>query len=716
MNLVLTLLAALSFLGPRDIDTRIGSTAAVSPTASIFGAGGEVYGNTIPCVTAPNGMNYWTPQTGISDKKGVTPYRYDAPQWMGFRASHWLDGSATQDYGSFFVIPGGEPLPMDHSLEEAQPGYYRFAGHELTGKGRAAIMRLSCDRLRFGANTQYNDANLVWDAASGEIRAENPVHRIYNGWGKLAGYSCWTVVRFNKKVAKVTPVGRIMFDVEFEDTPGPLLVRMGVSFTSLEGAARNLEGEIPSWDFEQARNEIEAVWAAELSKVEVSGGDPDVLRHFYTSLWRSSLSPRQVNDLGDEPDYDDFNLWDTFRGLHPLHTILRPHESGDMMQALVRKYERGGWMPIFPMWGSYTSAMIGDHAASVIADAYVKGIRNFDVAKAWEGIRKNCFETPCDSLYEDGRGRRALGPYMRLGYLPLEERVRFAFHANEQSSRTLEYAYDDWCASILARDFGTAADYEALSARAGNWRNVFDPRTLWVQGRHEDGTFLSEDNFLKKTSFITEGTPCHYSWFVPQDIPGLIELMGRDRFEERLDLMFSEGRYWHGNEPCHQIAYLYDYIGRPDKTAAAVADIMRTEYRNTPGGLSGNDDAGQLSAWYVFACLGFYPVCPGSGEYALGAPAFDRISIRLPSGRRFAIVRKGGARDARGGAGSRGEGDAVARGVADSAAGGGAGSVILSASEESTSISYKVGCRRLDRPFLSHSDILSGRRLTIRID
>ena len=672
MKILLTLLIAASVaFSPREIDTRIGCAVADSPTASIFGAGGEVVGNTIPCVTAPNGMTYWTPATCISDHKGASPYRWEAPEWMGFRGSHWLDGSATQDYGSFFIVPGCEPVPLDHTLEVAQPGYYRYGNHELTGAGRSAIMRLECNKLRFGANTQYNDATLVFDRKTGEIRAENPVHRIYNGWGKLAGYSSWAVVRFNKPVKSITPIGRIMFDIEFKDTPGPLMVRIGTSFTSADGAAHNLETEIPDWDFEAARERIEAVWAARLAQIEVEGGDPEVRRHFYTSLWRSSLSPRMVSDCDAEPDYDDFNLWDTFRALHPLHTILQPTESGEMMQALVRKYERGGWMPIFPMWGSYTSAMIGDHAASVIADAYTKGIRNFDYRKAWEGIRKNCFETPCDSLYEDGRGRRALEPYLRLGYLPLEEHVKYAFHANEQTSRTLEYAYDDWCASLLARELGTAEDYEALKQRAGNWRNVFDPRTKYAQGRHEDGTFLDEDNYLKKTSFITEGTPCHYSWFVPQDVEGLIEFVGRDLFEERLDLMFSENRYWHGNEPGNQIAYLYDFIGKPEKCQAAVQEIMKTEYRNTPGGLSGNDDAGQLSAWYVFACLGFYPVCPGSAEYALGIPAFDRITVHLENGRDFVIKKKAASKTA-----------------------------------------FKLGCKKLRRPFIAHRDILRGKKLT----
>ena len=676
MNLFLCLLAAASatFLSPREIDTRIGSTSADSPTASIFGAGGEVFGNTIPCVTVPNGMTYWTPQTVISDGKGITPYRYDSHQWEGFRASHWLDGSATQDYGSFSILPGCEPVPMDHTVETAQPGYYRYAGYELTGYGRSAILRLDCSRIAVVVNTSYDDARILFDEEKGEIRAENPVHRIYQGWGKSAGYSGWAVFHFNKKVTRVLGAGEKRIDLEFEETPGPLLVRIGTSFSGWEGAETNLEGEIPGWDFDTVREGVEAIWTERLSQIEVTGGDPEIRKHFYTSLWRTSLSPRLVSDLGAEPDYDDFNLWDTFRALQPLHVLLQPRQSGEMMQALVKKYERGGWMPIFPMWGSYTSAMIGDHAASVFADAYTKGVRNFDVRKAWEGVRKNAFETPSQEEYEDGKGRRALEPYVRLGYLPLEEPVRFAFHANEQSSRTLEYAYDDWCASLLAREFGTQADFEALSARAGNWRNVFDPRTRWVQGRHADGTFLQEDNYLQKTSFITEGTPCHYSWFVPQDVEGLIAFLGRDLFEERLDQMFSENRYWHGNEPCHQIAYLYDYIGRPEKCQAAIRRIMETEYRNTPGGLSGNDDAGQLSAWYVFACLGFYPVCPGSAEYALGIPAFDRIVIHLENGRDLTLRRKKDGKTA-----------------------------------------FRYGLRRLSRPFLTHRELLEGRTLTYRV-
>lgn len=641
MTFLTFLIAASLFLDSRDIDTRTGSDASDVPDASVFGAGGEVFGNTIPCVTDPNGMTFWTPQTGISEKKGVAPYYYSNPEWMGFRASHWMVGSATQDYGSFYLLPGGEPVPMDHSRETALPHYYRFGSYEMAGRSHSAIFRLEgCEVVEFGIANQYSEGAVCYDPRTASVTAENPVHRIYQGWGQSAGFSGWSVAEFNCPVKDIsrTEDGRCL-RLTFDTSGRTLMIKVGTSFHSAEAARANLDSQIPEWDFDAVSAVCREGWNRILSQVEIEGGDEEMALHFYTSLWRASLMPRMVSDLGEEPDYDDFSLWDTFRALHPLMTVLRPSLTSRMANALLKKYERGGWLPIFPAWGSYTSAMIGDHAVSMLADAYVKGIGGFDAREAYEAVRKNAFETPCDSLYADGRGRRALQTYIRKGYLPLEEYVHFAFHQREQDSRTLEYAYDDWCASLLARDFGSPKDYRALRRRSGNWKNVFDPRTGYPQGRHEDGSFIDEDNYLTKTQFITEGTPCHYSWFVPHDVDGLIKLLGRDEFEARLDSMFTCQRYWHGNEPCHHVAYLYDWIGRRDKAALRIGEILRSQYRNTPGGLSGNDDAGQMSAWYVFSCLGFYPVCPGSGEYALGAPAFDNIVIHLENGNDFHIVR-----------------------------------------------------------------------------
>lgn len=305
-------------------------------------------------------------------------------------------------------------------------------------------------------------------------------------------------------------------------------------------------------------------------------------------------------------------------------------------------------MPIFPCWNSYTAAMIGDHAAAVLADAAVKGIGGFDLATAYEGVRKNAFEIPSDlQTYRDGMGRRALTSYLRYGYVPLEDSVPDAFHTREQVSRTLEYAYDDFCAAQLAGVLGLEADRRQLMTRSRNWRNVFNPKTRWADGRHAPrngqrtgGAFLGNEDLLGRVPFVTEGAVAHYSFYVPHDVGGMMQAMGgRDSLSMRLDRLFalhvsdtatlSTGRmaYWHGNEPCHHIAYLYAWTGEPWKTQYLVREILRTEYLDEPGGLSGNDDAGQMSAWQAFAMMGFYPVCPGTPYYILGSPALAHVRL-----------------------------------------------------------------------------------------
>ena len=640
-GLVIAILLAVIPLS--EIDTRVGTAASDSPTASIFGSGGEVHGNIIPCVTEPHGHTFWTPQTRQTERKGVSPYYYEDSELLGFRASHWLSGGATQDYGSFAILPSSDPVPLDHSAETATPSYYALGGWEMTGRSHSAIFRFDdCEYLRVTVISDEGEGALERPSeGSREISGSNPVHRIYQGSGKPAGFSGhFTVVADDDfEVVEYVPGETVL--VRFK-IPGMHVVKAASSFKSIEGTRANLEAEIPGWDFYSVKMDLDSVWNERFSLIDVEGPDEEVRKHFYGSLWRASLLPRKVSDAGEAPDYDDFSMWDTYRALHPLLTIIEPSRVSDMINALLRKYDRGGWLPIFPCWGSYTSAMIGDHCVSMIVDAWTKGIRGFDVSKAYRAMRKNAFETPSDSLYEDGRGRRALQSYLQYGYVPLEDEVPFAFHKREQVSRTLEYAYDDWCLSQIALRLGHFADWLRLRRRAGNWRNVFSPVTHWPQGRRSDGSFLDEDNYLQKTSFITEGTPAHYAWYVPQDVPGLIKEMGGEEvFVARLDSMFSERRYWHGNEPCHQVAWLYDYTSQPWKTQAAVRDIIATEYRNTPGGLSGNDDSGQMSAWYIFATLGFYPVCPGSSEYALGASSFSNAVLHLENGREFKILSSG---------------------------------------------------------------------------
>ena len=337
-------------------------------------------------------------------------------------------------------------------------------------------------------------------------------------------------------------------------------------------------------------------------------------------------------------------------------------------------------MPIFPCWNSYTAAMIGDHSGVALADAYVKGIRSFDAKTAYEGMRKNAFESPKTfEEYKNGMGRRALNSYLKYGYIPMEDSVKEAFHTNEQTSRTLEYAFDDFAVAQLAKALAESCSVEAkdgrytrqslmtayaeLKRRSEIWRNVINPKTGWADGRHQNGKWEGNTDLVHRKSYITEGATCHYTWYVPQNIQGLFNVINKSvdksakrlnrnaqgisqsdtmsAVVSRLDKMFDEGLYWHGNEPCHQVAYLYDAAGAPWKTQQRIHHILNTEYNDTPGGLSGNDDAGQMSAWYVFSAIGFYPVCPSTPYYYIGTPSFDKVTFNLENGKKFEIQAHG---------------------------------------------------------------------------
>ena len=438
-------------------------------------------------------------------------------------------------------------------------------------------------------------------------------------------------------------------------------VRVGTSFTSVEEARRNLEAEMPDWDFTRACKASEAQWQRALSRIEIRGAAPDRQRIFYTALYHALQMPRQFSDasgaypgFGGEGKthsakgfiyYDDFSLWDTFRALHPLLTILDPGRSQDMAQSLVAKGQQGGWMPIFPGWNSYTSAMIGDHDVAMIVDAYMKGIRGFDVEEAYRLMLQNATKTPPYDEYVDGKGRRALSAYLKYGFIPIEEPVKEAFHKQEQVSRTLEYAYDDFVLAQLARQLGHDSDYRMLMRRSLNYRNVFDPSVGFVRGRHEDGSWSQPFDPAGKYRYITEGLPWQYTFFAPHDMPGLVRLIGgREAFVKKLDELFAGGHYEHGNEPSHHLAYLYDYAGEPWKTQDRVRRIASQEYKTGPDGLSGNDDCGQMSAWYVMSALGFYAVCPGVPYYEIGSPLFPEAIVRLQNGKEL-IVRAPGVSD-----------------------------------------------------------------------
>lgn len=525
-------------------------------------------------------------------------------------------------------------------------------------------------------NSDEGIAFVEIDPEKKEITGYNPVHRIYQGYGKEAGFSGHFVIQLNEEIADygvwdstTITSGRKSAKGQkhavgawiklASDKPGKTLVKVATSFTSIDNARKNLASEIPEWDFNEVRQASSDTWNQALGQIAVKGNNEKEMVKFYSALYNAHFLPRTFSDVdGSYPRFDgdgqimkmdhgtyycDFSQWDTYRAVHPLFSILNPSRNGDMAHSLVLKGQQGGWLPIFPSWNSYTAAMIGDHCIAMIGDAIVKDTPGFDYEEAYTLMRKNAFEANPDSgSYRDGKGRRAMESYLKYNYVPLEDQVTEAFHRREQVSRTLEYAYDDFVLAQVAKKLGKTDDYKALIKRAENYRNVIDPETGYARGRHADGTWIEPFDPFASTSFICEGTPYHYTWYAPQDIAGLIRHMGgKERFINRLDNFFEGNYYWHGNEPGHHIAYLFAYAGEPWKTQKWVHDIINREYFTTPDGLSGNDDAGQMSSWLVFSMVGFYPVCPGMPYYVIGSPSFEESVITLENGKKFTIEAKG---------------------------------------------------------------------------
>ncbi len=664
----------------RAINTMVGTDYATTASAGCYGKGSEEHGQTLPAVLVPHGMNFWTPQTQDTEQKCRAPYYYRDSLFQGFRASHWLVGGCTQDYGSFTLMPMTGHLrlkpeeratPFSHNDELSHPYYYGVylpkekLMTEMTATSRAAIFRFMPDEVGqlhvvVNPNSDYREGFVAVDSARQCIWGYNPVHRIYQGWGERAGFSGWFVVQFQRPFRQCVvkdSVAYVTLDVKAGEQ---VLVKAATSFTGIDGAWRNLRAELPDWDFLGTRLALDSIWQNELRTIDVEDSDKAKVNQFYGALYRTAFEPHAISDVDGRypafasgqpmmPDstdmrrtrYMDFSMWDIFRAESPLLLLTHPQMASDMIQSLGGMYREGGWMPIFPCWNSYTSAMIGDHAAALVADAVAKGLDRthpFDLKTVYSGLRKNAFESPKSYQdYASGMGRRALKSWLRYGFIPLEDSVKEAFHTQEQVSRTLEYAYDDYCVAQVAKALNQKKDYEMLMRRSHNWVNVLNPRTGWVDGRHANGRWLMNRDLTSRLPFITEGTVMHYSFYVPHDIPGLIKAMGgRQSFIQKLDTLFGfryDGRrdstyyYWHGNEPCHHIDYLYALAGEPWKTQLLVSDILRTEYRDIPGGLSGNDDAGQMSAWQMLSMLGFYPVCPGTAEYVIGTPSFRRARI-----------------------------------------------------------------------------------------
>lgn len=654
------------------IDTRLGTQAAQTNSAGRFGKHTEEQGHTLPAVLVPHGMTFWTPQTRDTEKKGVCPYYSSDEKLQGFRSSHWIVGGATQDYGSFTLMPmtnNAKLSPTERAQkygnETATPHYYSVQTpgvlSELTATSRTAIFRFTYNNPKeayfaFNTNSDEGMGKITFDARNNRITASNPVHRIYQGKGEYSGMTGYCVVQFQKGDVVDHGMKDGILWVRFAKKN--VLVKCANSFVSAEGAINNLQTEQPDWNFEQTKKNLQAIWEKEFGKILVDfcnvtneNNVPNVtinylrdkLLQFRTAQYHAAFLPHDISDCdgkhpafaseaiesGTAPYFMDFSAWDTYRALHPLLTIISPTLSGQMMNSLLTMYKTAGWLPIFPCWNNYTAAMIGDHCADILAEAVVKNIKGFDYKTAYEAMLKNAYEQPSTmEEYIDGKGRRALDSYLKYGYIPLSDTVPYAYHKKEQASRTLEYAYDDYCVAQMAKIQGDRMHYKELMRRSGNWKNVFN---LLIENYDADLTV--------RPSYITEGWQCHYIWYVPQDVNGLIgKLGGKKAFANRLESLFTQRLYWHGNEPCHQIAYLFNYANAPEKTQKWVRFILDTEYSSKLGGLSGNDDAGQMSAWFIFSAMGFYPVCPASGEYAIGSPMFPKIELSLENGKTFTII------------------------------------------------------------------------------
>jgi len=690
----LLLLAAPAAAFAQDVVKYVqplaGTAVATTASAVKHGSGyAASQANTIPAVTTPFAMTQWTPETQATENKCVPPYLYKDSLFYGLRGSHWLSGSCTQDYGSFTVMPITGKLKTNnyqtsfkHADELLTPYLYQvnlaeYSVHAaVTATPRCGIMQFTMDKadslyLMVTPNSDRHEGYIQVDAQRGEIYGYNPAHRIYQGWGKSAGFNGFFVIRFEKQADRTGTFtdGQILSATSLKNMPGlgafagfkmnkgeKLVIRIGTSFTSLDGARKNLQVEMPGFDFDKAVVTCKAVWEKALSQISVATDNLRDKNIFYTAYYHTMQQPRLFSDVdGKYPMfatgyknaklakgnyYDDFSMWDIYRAEIPLYEILKPAFVNDLVRSLIIKGRQGGWMPIFPCWNNYTSEMIGDHTASVISSAYLKGIRDYDVNEAYGLLRHNAFDIPANKAdYVEGKGRRALDSYLQYHYIPLEDSVPDAFHKKEQVSRTMEYAYDDYALSQFAKQINKTADYKLLIQRAGYYKNVFDRAIGMVRGRYANGNWITDYNPDKKESYITEGTPRQYTFYAPQDIPGLAKLMGGPaKLESALDSLFLKKEYWHGNEPGHQIPFMYNYTAAPWKTQQQVREILATEYSDGPGGLGGNDDAGQMSAWYMFASLGFYPVNPVSGQFVLCSPIFDKVILKLPNGKSTTIT------------------------------------------------------------------------------
>lgn len=694
-KLLLGALTLLSLQSQAQIVTSVQDPADwVNPLMGTASKHSLSQGNTYPAIALPWGMNFWMPQTGKMGDGWA--YTYDAEKIRGFKQTHqpspWIN-----DYGQFVIMPvTGKPKFREndraswfsHKSETARPYYYSvyLADHdvttEITPTERAARFRFTYPKT--------DSAFVIIDALDRGsfvkvIPAERKIigYTTRNSGGVPANFKNYFVIYFDKPFSyqatwkdSTLSVGTLESKsnhsgaiIGFATTKGEKVqAKVASSFISPEQAELNLQQEIANKNFDEIKSQAKATWNKELGRILVTGGTVDQTRTFYSCLYRVLLFPRkfyEVNEKKEVVHYSPYNgqvlpgymftdngFWDTFRSAFPFFNLMYPEMNSHIMQGLVNAYKESGWLPEWASPG-HRDCMIGSNSASIIADAYIKGVRNFDVNTAFEALQKNAEnEGPLESV-----GRRGVKYYNELGYVPYDVKI------NENAARTLEYAYDDFTIYQLAKAIKRPdSDISKYEKRSQNFRNLFDKETRLMRGRNKDGNFQSPFNPFKWGDAFTEGNSWHYTWSVFHDVKGLANLMGgREMFVKMLDSVFvmppvyddsyynftiheiremqimNMGQYAHGNQPIQHMIYLYNYAGAPWKAQYWLREVMDRLYTPTPDGYCGDEDNGQTSAWYVFSALGFYPVCPGTTQYVVGSPLFKTATIKLENGKTLQI-------------------------------------------------------------------------------
>jgi predicted alpha-1,2-mannosidase len=690
--------------------------------------GTAFFGHTFPGASVPNALVHLSPDVHTEGWTYCAGYVYSDNSIIGFSHTHW-SGVGMVNGGEVMlmphvgdklqIVPGTRKNPeegyrsrFDHAEESASPGYYSVrlkdydVNVELTSTQRAGFHRYTFPKAN-NARVILDLGHQIGDMSSGGTSNLKIIDNYRVEGAKNAGFgNVFFVAEFSKPfkyygtfdASYVTPesggsvfpyknaeagtkIGAFLnFDTEENEQ---ILVRVGISYTSVEGARRNLEAEIPHWDFDKTKNEARETWNKELSRIEIDGASDDQKQIFNTALYHSLLaqyisqdvdgkywgSDKQIHEAKGYDFYGSFSCWDTYRSQHPLMTFIAPDHVDNYVKSIVNKVENYKWLPAQHFLNVFGEAMVGDHLIPVIVDAYMKGYRDFDVKKLYAAMRQKALENPQAPVPHEA-GRSGLDFYKELGYTPVDR-------VTEAVPNTLELAYDDWCIAQMAQELGKKDDYKLFMKRANNYKNLWDSETQFMRPKMADGSWLEalgeneqsiekygEHHYYKyfdplligrrPNRHYTESNAWQYIWSVQHDVQGLIDLFGSNKaFTKKLDTFFEMsplvskpkyvgvvgtiGQYVHGNQPSHHVAYLYNYAGEPWKTQKWAREVMTQLYRTGSGGICGNEDMGSLSSWYALSAMGFYPVTPGSTNYAIGSPMFGESKINMPNGKAFTI-------------------------------------------------------------------------------